>query len=186
MKFSTVKKIEFIVLTSNWIHLLVIFWFHQYFSTSWRIWDSVHDAPVLRMWHCWFYLHSVIKNSICNTEGTEGANGNWSQWILRDDFHTHFAPSNAVHLEVGPINSPLTYEVQVALSSIWICLNDCLHGMLPTALPGCRSMPRWSLEEVGGGGAGTTCQPALRENGVLFLVLFQVDVFSLKGLLSFA
>ena len=155
MKFSTVKKIEFIVLTSNWIHLLVIFWFHQYGSTSWRIWDSVHDAP-------------VINNSICNAEGTEGANGNWSQWILRDDFHTHFAPSNAVHLEVGPINSPLTYEVQVALSWIWTCLNDCLHGMLLTAWPGCRSMPRWSLEEVGGGGAGTTCQPALRENGVLF------------------
>ena len=54
MKASTVKKIEFTVLTSDWICLTVIFWFdNKYFCTSWWIWDSaVHDSPAVWMWRC--------------------------------------------------------------------------------------------------------------------------------------
>ena len=81
-----------------------------------------------------------------------------------------------MHLKVGPNKLSTGLWGSGCYVIICICLNDCLHGMLPTtfghhsaftALPGCRSRPRWKLEEVWGG--GTTRPPALREKGVFFL-----------------
>lgn len=55
MKFSTIKKIEFTVLTSDWIHFLLFSGLINAFSTFWRIWDSpVHDTTVVWIWHCCF------------------------------------------------------------------------------------------------------------------------------------
>ena len=55
IKFSTIKKIEFTVLTSDWIHFLLFSGLINAFSTFWRIWDSpVHDTTVVWIWHCCF------------------------------------------------------------------------------------------------------------------------------------
>ena len=80
-------------------------------------------------------MHSVIRNSICNTEGDEDANGTPLQWILRDDFHTHFAPSSAMHLKVGPIRLSTDLRGSGCYVIVWICLNECCQPHSDITVP---------------------------------------------------
>ncbi len=43
MKFSTVKEIEFTVLTSNWIYLTVIFWFDNSVLLPHLLWTHIGE-----------------------------------------------------------------------------------------------------------------------------------------------